>query len=184
MAQEGALFPHLTSPRTSRSAFRVASDRTAPGPMRRSISSGSDSELRRETAAGALRRRAAPRRPRARARAEAADRSARRAVLRAGRALRAETREAVVERAGRRGRDRGARHPRPGRGALDGPRGRRAPVGPARADGDRRDPLPAPVDLDVARFVGEAVIVPGETVGKEVVCACSESPHPRRSGRR
>ena len=58
--------------------------------------------------------------------------------------LRAETRAAVTSGAGRRGRDRGARHPRPGRGAVDGRRGRRAAVGTARPDGTSGRPLPRP----------------------------------------
>ena len=70
------------------------------------------------------------------------------------------------------GNDRRSGHPRSGRGAVDGTRGR----GPARQDGScrrRRRPLlyRAPIDLDVARFVGEAAVVPG--LSAEVVAECA-----------
>ena len=142
VAQEGALFPHLTVaenvafglPRGERTG-RIAHERGARARRARL-------ELWRQASSGALRRRAAPGRACESARAEAADRAARRAVLGPRRTPSRGDARGGHERAGRGGRDRSARDPRSGRGAVDGARGGRSPLGTARPDGVAGRPLP------------------------------------------
>ena len=107
--------------------------------------------------------------------------AARRAVLGPRRGAAGRDARGRPARARRAGNDRRARHPRPGRGAVDGPRGRRCCV-PGASSRPRLRPSSTerPVDLDVARFVGEAVVLPGDAdAGTVVSCALGELPRDR-----
>ena len=143
VAQEGALFPHLTVaenvgfglPRRERGGRRIdeALDLV-----------GLDRSYGARQPQPALRRRAAPGRSRPGARAAPGGGAARRAVLGARRCTARGDANGRARRNGCGGSDGPTRHPRPGRGALDGPPGGRAPVGTTRADGGSDSALPHP----------------------------------------
>ncbi len=163
VAQEGALFPHLTVAENVAFGLSRAERKAASRTMEMLDLVALDRELCGAAAAGALRRRAAPGRPRQGACPEAAARAPRRAVL-------------------------GARRVAPGRDSRGGhrmrwPQRERRPCSspttrPRRSRWDVRSPCcvragscrrrlrppstGSPVDLDVARFVGDAVVLPGD----------------------
>ena len=85
-------------------------------------------------------------------------------------ALRGETRAAVSARARARGRHGRDGHPRSGRGAVDGDEVAVLRDGELVQTASPDVLYRTPADLDVARFVGEAVVVAGNAHGELVSC--------------